>query len=145
MEELIRQSFLHINGFDSLLKDGRYDLLGPNKQFISPTVWDKTVEPGWTISMHFWADNLHEHLMRGYMMPLKPGDNSPLQPRRTLDQYFYTDLENTSRRDRDQVVFRYTSDEKRKMEPRIFMVDQLWLWVLDNGIMRNALNISYIS
>ncbi|KAM0591643.1 hypothetical protein ACHAPN_007218 [Verticillium nonalfalfae] len=51
---------------------------------------------------------------------------SDLQPRRTLDQYVYADIEASSNRDNDQVVYRYTKDSRAK----IFMVDQLWLWIL---------------
>lgn len=54
----------------------------------------------------------------------------PLQPRRTLDQYFYSHLDNTAHRDKDQVVYRYTKDE----EPKIFMVDQMWLWIINGGL-----------
>lgn len=127
MEGLIRQAFLHTESHYSRVNQGCYDLLGPNKKFIPPGEWETVIEPGMAISMHMWAENLHEHLMKGYMMSLRTGDIPPLQPRRTLDQYFYTHLENTSLRDKDQVVYRYTERSK------IFMVDQLWLWVLDNG------------
>ena len=70
----------------------------------------------------------------------------PLHPRRTLDQSYYGALKSTRARDRDQVVYRGTTpephdcigadacpqcnDDIRKV-PRIIMVDQLWLWVLD--------------
>jgi hypothetical protein len=130
MEELIRQAFLNIESHYSRVNQGCYDLLGPNSEFILPGEWETIIEPGMAVSMHMWAENLHEHLIRGYMLPLKTGDIPPFQPRRTLDQYFYTHLENTSRRDKDQVVYRYT---ERSSAPKIFMVDQLWLWVLANG------------
>ncbi|KAK0732283.1 hypothetical protein B0H67DRAFT_655694 [Lasiosphaeris hirsuta] len=70
----------------------------------------------------------------------------PLHPRRTLDQSYYGALKSTRARDRDQVVYRGTTpephacvgmdaceqcnDDIRKV-PRIIMVDQLWLWILD--------------
>lgn len=76
------------------------------------------------------ADLLNENLVKGYLFP-KVGELPFLQPRRTLDQYFYTHLENTSRRDGDQVVYRYT--KRRNMSPKMFMVDQLWLWILNEG------------
>ncbi|MCJ1464874.1 hypothetical protein MMC07_003489 [Pseudocyphellaria aurata] len=53
--------------------------------------------------------------------------------RRTLDQYYYHTMKDTTERDEDQVVYRYA----RKMWPEedesvyILMVDQLWLWILD--------------
>ncbi|KAL2802291.1 hypothetical protein BJX63DRAFT_426163 [Aspergillus granulosus] len=57
----------------------------------------------------------------------------PLHPRRTLDQYFYYTLNNTSRRNQDQVVARYGRREGKK-QPIVLMVDQLWLWRLDNVV-----------
>jgi len=56
-----------------------------------------------------------------------------LHVRRTLDQFFYHGID-TTKRDRDQVVFRYCQGEGIK--PRIFMVDQCWLWILGNGMLR---------
>ncbi|KAI1370949.1 hypothetical protein F4677DRAFT_325871 [Hypoxylon crocopeplum] len=78
----------------------------------------------------------------------------PLHPRRTLDQFYYGSLKSTKTRDRDQVIYRATSpsphkgclvnvegrkcsicqEESRKV-PRLIMVDQLWLWVLDDNTM----------
>jgi hypothetical protein len=75
---------------------------------------------------------LHRILIQGY---LKPGDGDevpPLQIRRTLDHYFYSNLDSTSRRDNDQVIQRYTANFV-DVDPKMFMVDQLWLWVLDDG------------
>jgi hypothetical protein len=77
----------------------------------------------------------------------------PLHPRRTLDQSYYRALKNTETRDRDQVVYRATTPEPHdcleKMDqrdrkckqchedirkvPRVIMVDQLWLWILDES------------
>ena len=78
----------------------------------------------------------------------------PLHPRRTLDQSYYGALKSTRARDRDQVVYRGTTPiphecdsqevveavegcrtcrEDVKLVPRLIMVDQLWLWVLDSN------------
>lgn len=78
---------------------------------------------------------LDQQLIKAYSLPLPhiPGQFPPLQLRRTLDQYFYTHLPSTYERDTDQVVFRYT-DKVPGMDPKIFMVDQLWLWVLNGGM-----------
>jgi hypothetical protein len=72
----------------------------------------------------------------------------PLHPRRTLDQSYYGALKSTRARDRDQVVYRGTMPaahecdgtevcptckEDVKKVPRLVMVDQLWLWVLDES------------
>lgn len=79
--------------------------------------------------------------------------DAPLHPRRTLDQSYYGALKNTGTRDRDQVVYRATTpqphdcyehlDERTgkcrqclediKKVPRLIMVDQLWLWILDES------------
>lgn len=75
----------------------------------------------------------------------------PLHPRRTLDQSYYGALKNTGTRDRDQVVYRATAPvvhacydhfdeatgkcrqcaEDSRKTARLIMVDQLWLWILD--------------
>jgi hypothetical protein len=79
----------------------------------------------------------------------------PFHPRRTLDQSYYWTLKTTKKRDRDQVVYRSTApkqqdrhsgnhlvnieepckdchDYSRKI-PRVIMVDQLWLWILEGS------------
>ncbi|KAK7974381.1 hypothetical protein PG989_016229 [Apiospora arundinis] len=64
----------------------------------------------------------------GYMNTAPNDEEMHFQLRRTLDQYFFPGLDTTGR-DQDQVVYRYTKE--RYPEPRLFMVDQLWLWVLN--------------
>jgi hypothetical protein len=82
--------------------------------------------------------------------------NPSFHPRRTLDQSYYWTLPSTKRRDRDQVVYRGTAPKKKFMHsehcktmkgefpckqcwddirkvPRVIMVDQLWLWILEGG------------
>jgi hypothetical protein len=84
--------------------------------------------------------------------------NPPYHPRRTLDQSYYWTLQSTKKRDRDQVVYRGTAPKKDVMHklhcktekdeppwpcrqcyddirkvPRVIMVDQLWLWILDGS------------
>ncbi|KAK2606495.1 hypothetical protein N8I77_005238 [Diaporthe amygdali] len=54
-----------------------------------------------------------------------------IHPRRTLDQFFYHGLD-TSARDRDQVVYRYC--ENQGQQRKIFMVDQLWLFILGKDL-----------
>ncbi|KAI0592859.1 hypothetical protein F4775DRAFT_60436 [Biscogniauxia sp. FL1348] len=72
---------------------------------------------------------LYNHLVQGYLTTGSPGKGPSLQTRRTLDQYFYTHLD-TLERDKDQVVYRYARLASLK-EPKIFMVDQLWLWIIN--------------
>ncbi|KAL2010712.1 hypothetical protein VTN00DRAFT_6519 [Thermoascus crustaceus] len=52
----------------------------------------------------------------------------------TLDQYYYATLDDTRERDDFQVISRYLDRERDKnvpKEPQILMVDQLWLWIID--------------
>ena len=59
-------------------------------------------------------------------------NNSPhLHIRRTLDQFAYHGID-TSLRDEDQVVSRYC--DSNRIEKKVFMVDQLWLWVLGKDL-----------
>jgi hypothetical protein len=72
-----------------------------------------------------------------YQLP----ENGWLHMRRTLDHSYYPSLEQTDLRDQDQVVERYSRRQKEKRakrppvernaksweEPRVIMVDQLWL------------------
>jgi hypothetical protein len=55
-----------------------------------------------------------------------------LHVRRTLDQYYYTTLKDTEERDKDQVIYRELRRRKAE-EPKIIVVDQLWLWILNKG------------
>lgn len=130
-------------------------------------------------------DFKHELLLESY---LYPQENTGLHPSRTLDQYYYSALSDTSRRDVDQVVRRYqaraaaaqcrheaeqavikkeqeeisvgVSKKMRKFEQskldernltlhweddpdsQICMVDQLWLWVLDDGMCNLFINLA---
>lgn len=71
-----------------------------------------------------------EKLILAYMF-----DEIPLHFRRTLDQYYYYTLPTTESRDTDQVVSRYFEKSwPEANENLVLMVDQLWLWILDNGL-----------
>ncbi len=52
--------------------------------------------------------NSEEKLLNAYLV----GDRPPLHLRRTLDQYYYHTLQDTTKRDGDQVVTRY---QKKKL------------------------------
>jgi Mg2+ and Co2+ transporter CorA len=59
-----------------------------------------------------------------------------LHIRRTLDQSFYHNID-TQSRDTDQVVYRYQTKGKAEdsdVDPKIFMVDQLWMWILGKDL-----------
>ncbi|KAJ5961290.1 Mg2+ transporter protein CorA-like/Zinc transport protein ZntB [Penicillium vulpinum] len=61
-----------------------------------------------------------------------------LHVRRTLDQFFYPNID-TKSRDQDQVVYRYqTKSPGMESDPKIFMVDQLWMWVLGTNLIVTA-------
>lgn len=67
-----------------------------------------------------------ENLIQAYLKT-----TPQLHVRRTLDQFFYHGID-TRERDRDQVVYRYC--KKRDMERKLFMVDQLWCWILGKDL-----------
>lgn len=54
------------------VQKGHYDLTGPNGEIILPQVWDKVIEPDWSITMTMWP------------MPEKPppppGPRNPAPP-----------------------------------------------------------------
>jgi hypothetical protein len=101
----------------------------------------------------FLASSLYEtmtsHTNRKLILDYLHND-PPLHPRRTLDQSYYGALKSTHARDRDQVVYRYTSPTTHECRrqpqgkacqdcmtdiqkvPRVVMVDQLWMWILDD-------------
>jgi hypothetical protein len=84
----------------------------------------------------------------------------PFHPRRTLDQSYYWTLKTTKKRDRDQVVYRGTAPKKEdrhsgdhsvnktkfceechsysRKVPRVIMVDQLWLWILEGSAYQSS-------
>ena len=60
-----------------------------------------------------------------------------LHVRRTLDQFYYPNID-TQSRDQDQVVYRYQTKGPGRdapgTDPKIFMVDQLWMWILGTNL-----------
>ncbi|RMZ90996.1 hypothetical protein DV736_g1772, partial [Chaetothyriales sp. CBS 134916] len=85
------------------------------------------VREGGRVQQHKKLDK-DEFLIRGYLRHA-----TDLHLRRTLDQFRHHNI-NTDKRDKDQVVYRYYLNAKgmSKRDPRIFMVDQLWIWTFDN-------------
>lgn len=59
----------------------------------------------------------------------------PLHVRRTFDQFQYYMNDDTAARDADQVVSRYFERRHPGATVPIMMVDQLWMWIIDNSIM----------
>ncbi|TVY14162.1 hypothetical protein LARI1_G008637, partial [Lachnellula arida] len=64
-----------------------------------------------------------------------------LHIRRTLDQSFYHNID-THHRDQDQVVCRYQTRDKNcseeDIDPKLVMVDQMWMWVLGKNLVVTA-------
>ncbi|KAJ6438680.1 kinetoplast-associated protein KAP [Purpureocillium lavendulum] len=54
MEELIKQAFLHVDVIGPHVQQGHYDLIGPNGEIILPSVWERVVQPDWSIKMTMW-------------------------------------------------------------------------------------------
>lgn len=59
MDVLIKQAFAHVEGTGPHVQAGHYDLIGPDGEIILPVVWDKTIQPGWQISMRMWPVEDH--------------------------------------------------------------------------------------
>lgn len=57
-----------------------------------------------------------------------------LHIRRTLDQFFYRTIGTFPRRDTDQVVLRYQDNHEMRKDPHLLMVDQLWLWIVNEDL-----------
>ncbi|KAJ9195999.1 hypothetical protein DTO164E3_6537 [Paecilomyces variotii] len=74
-----------------------------------------------------------EMLIRAHLT----SSTTSLHVRRTLDQFFYPNIDTRSR-DQDQVVYRYQikaqGTSRCPDEPKIFMVDQLWMWILGKNV-----------
>ena len=95
-----------------------------------------------------------EDFICAYLSKESLAEYNPLHLRRTLDQYCYYTLESTIDRDEDQLLSRVFSSRELKsqqvainkklydiFEPHkpILMVDQLWLWVLNNSKLQPSL------
>lgn len=110
------------------------------------------------IARHVAAGNSMEHKLIWQHLT----SDQPVHCRRTLDQYGYPSLRNTSVRDADQILYKRTKPEadapppkelsmKHKLQSsraaaarqslmpnaddgvaKVLMVDQLWLWIVDN-------------
>ena len=54
MEELIKQAFLQVDVLGPHVREGHYDLKGPDGEIILPSVWERVVQPDWSITMTMW-------------------------------------------------------------------------------------------
>ncbi|KAK2611922.1 hypothetical protein QQS21_002028 [Conoideocrella luteorostrata] len=57
IEELIKQAFLQVDELGPHVQQGHYDLFGPNGEIILPSVWERVIQPGWSITMTMWPLN----------------------------------------------------------------------------------------
>nr|POE47809.1 ankyrin repeat and protein kinase domain-containing protein 1 [Quercus suber] len=76
--------------------------------------------------------SLDEVLLRAHLNRFAPS----LHMRRTLDQSFYHNLNTIARDSSGQVVHRYQDKVLKKSEAHqtVLMVDQLWIWVLNDEL-----------
>ncbi|RSL44826.1 hypothetical protein CEP53_011039 [Fusarium sp. AF-6] len=54
MEDLIKQAFVNVDVLERHVMEGHYDLTGPDGEIILPSVWEKVIQPDWTITMTMW-------------------------------------------------------------------------------------------
>jgi hypothetical protein len=81
MEDLIKQAFKHVEVTGPHVQEGHYDLIGPDGEIILPVVWEKTVQPGFQISMRMWP--MDKHPLPG---PRFPDGMTPEQRMHWIDQ-----------------------------------------------------------
>lgn len=68
MEELIRQAFENVDDLAVHVQEGWFDLIGPGGEIILPSVWEKVLEPDWSITMAVWPlDRIRHHPRVGAM------------------------------------------------------------------------------
>ncbi|KAF4450211.1 Beta-lactamase-like protein 2 [Fusarium austroafricanum] len=100
------------------------------------------------VRIYWGSGDKLKQFIRAYLGKDNLKEYNPLHLRRTLDQYCYYSPESTEDRDKDQLLSRILNSQRSK--PRqiaidrnlydtfkdnnpILMVDQLWLWVLEDN------------
>lgn len=68
MEDLIKQAFQQVDVLGPHVMERHYDLIGPNNEIILPFVWEKVIEPAWTIKMTMWPIEKSPPLKVPHMM-----------------------------------------------------------------------------
>ena len=81
MGDLIKQCFLHVDVIGQHVKEGQYDLVGPDGTIILPQLWETMIRPGWEITMSMWP--LPEPPKKN--IKTKKANLDP-EPPKTLDQ-----------------------------------------------------------
>ncbi|RSL91798.1 hypothetical protein CEP51_000020 [Fusarium floridanum] len=70
MEDLIKQAFANVEVLEPHVIEGHYDLIDPDGAIILPAVWEKVVQPDWTITMTMWPmDEMPPHDTRWSVYP----------------------------------------------------------------------------
>ncbi|KAK4103317.1 hypothetical protein N658DRAFT_308880 [Parathielavia hyrcaniae] len=136
--------FHDIQGYSEQALESR-DVSGPQRRPNQPPV--SIVLPYLNWESFERVEVLHQHrLSRTVPDKAEDGDGDGIHPvtlhqRRTLDQFYYSGLQDTRTRDAGQTVSKWTGKShigkngRTKAEPTslVVMVDQLWLWILDDG------------
>ncbi|CEI39565.1 unnamed protein product [Fusarium venenatum] len=82
MEDLIKQAFMQVDVLGPHVMEGHYDLIAPDGEIILPSVWEKVVQPDWSITMTMWPmDKLPQlgpkmpgpHPKHPHAIPIPPG------------------------------------------------------------------------
>jgi hypothetical protein len=56
MEELILDAFLHADAIGPLVRDGKYDIFGPDGKIIPSWQWhNRRIKPNMKFSMRLWS------------------------------------------------------------------------------------------
>ena len=76
-----------------------------------------------------------EALLHKFLLNTDPLEPPPLHDRRTLEQSYFYNLRNVAHRDSDQIIGQSTKKREEKQpgqSRKMMMVDQLWMWVVDD-------------
>lgn len=57
---MIKQAFLHVKFVKLEVRQGYYDLIGPDDSIILPVMWEQVVKPGMSISMKIWPEDTYK-------------------------------------------------------------------------------------
>lgn len=77
MEELIKQAFIQVEFIGQHVQEGHYDLIGPDGDIILPSIWERSIQPDWSVTMQIWAMDKMPPLRRPGMQGANPAGNMP--------------------------------------------------------------------
>ncbi|KAF2467650.1 uncharacterized protein BDR25DRAFT_233822, partial [Lindgomyces ingoldianus] len=100
---------------------------------------NSTIQPSFTLYLPYLNWEVFRNI-QGRKSDTTNKKNTSHHPRRTLDQFFYSGLRNTTYRDAGQTVSKWTGASpgvngrtKAVEDSYVVMVDQLWIWALEDG------------